>query len=440
MRFVVLDDDPTGIQTVHGCLALTQWDTSTLHTAFNDEVPFFYILTNTRAYGPDRVRRIITECVRNVLAVNREYDDKLMFISRSDSTLRGHFPLEIFLIADAVENERMEPVDIIFLVPAFFEGGRITKDDTHYLRDGDRLVPTADTEFARDAVFGYRSSHLPTYIEEKTNGETRAQDVVSLSLADIRGPQHKSLDKLLPLQYRTFVAVNAETYADLDRFSDIVRQLIQQGKSVIFQSAASLVKSLTNTPNRPLLGPEIVTKIDSGIVLVGSHVQKTSNQLQHLLKAPAIQSIEVDVQTILESGEKLLPNVLQQVLAAVHDGKTPIVFTSRHELRYASLQERLQAGQRISQFLVRIVQQLPFDPAYIIAKGGITSHDILARGLHVATVRVLGQILPGVPVIALPRSHRFGGIPYIIFPGNVGSDEALTHVYRTLAPAITWPV
>ncbi len=51
-KLVVFDDDPTGIQTVHGCYVLTVWDEATLTTALQDEVPFFYILTNIRALPP----------------------------------------------------------------------------------------------------------------------------------------------------------------------------------------------------------------------------------------------------------------------------------------------------------------------------------------------------------------------------------------------------
>jgi uncharacterized protein YgbK (DUF1537 family) len=215
--------------------------------------------------------------------------------------------------------------------------------------------------------------------------------------------------------------------------SDVALQLVQRGKSLVFQSAASLVKSLSNTPDKPLLGPEIISKTGPGIIVVGSHVRKTSNQVQHLLKEPGVQPIEADVQEILESGDTLLPTILQQLLAGVQAGKTPVVFTSRQELRFTTLQQRLRAGQQISQFLVRLVRQLPFEPSYIVAKGGITSHDILAHGLQVPAVRVTGQILPGIPVVALPESLRFGAIPYIIFPGNVGSNEALAHVYHTLS-------
>jgi len=94
-QIIILDDDPTGIQTVHGCLALTCWDAETLCRAFEDACPFFYVLTNTRAYAREQARQIVVDAVQAIVTVNRAYQRRLVFISRSDSTLRSHFPLEI---------------------------------------------------------------------------------------------------------------------------------------------------------------------------------------------------------------------------------------------------------------------------------------------------------------------------------------------------------
>ncbi|MBD3307192.1 four-carbon acid sugar kinase family protein [candidate division KSB3 bacterium] len=435
LRIVVLDDDPTGIQTIHGCLLVTQWDQQALRTAFADACPFFYIFTNTRAHHPDQVREIITEAVQNVIQVNQTVGDQLLFISRSDSTLRSHFPLEITTIMQVVERESGTPIDLVFLVPAFFEAGRVTRNDTHYLREGDRDIPTSDTEFAKDAVFGYTSSHLPTYIEEKTGGQVQAQDVRSISLEALRAQDSTSIYKTLNnVPTSTFVVVNAETYADLDRFAEVVHRLIADGKQVLFQSAASVVKALTHTPDKPLLGREIVSEASdgSGLFIIGSHVRKTSLQLNHLVTSSGIHPIEIDVAAVLTSPIEQLQAVSQQIRSASQSGHTPAVYTSREELRFQTTAERLQAGQQISQFLADLVAQLPVRPAYLVAKGGITSHDVLVKGLQVSSARVLGQILPGVPVIALPAGHRLGAIPYIIFPGNVGDEAALAAIFQKL--------
>ena len=44
----------------------------------------------------------------------------------------------------------------------------------------------------------------------------------------------------------------------------------------------------------------------------------------------------------------------------------------------------------------------------------------------------MGQIQPGIPVWKLGPESRFPGLPYIIFPGNVGSDDTLKKVVKIL--------
>ena len=93
-KMVVLDDDPTGIQTVHGCLLITQWDEDSVRKGFADAEPFFYILTNTRAMTREEAEQVTREAMEMVIKVNQDYGYRLIIVSRSDSCLRGHFPLE----------------------------------------------------------------------------------------------------------------------------------------------------------------------------------------------------------------------------------------------------------------------------------------------------------------------------------------------------------
>jgi uncharacterized protein YgbK (DUF1537 family) len=442
VRIVVLDDDPTGIQTVHGCYLLTDWQPHTLRAALTDEQPFFYVLTNTRAYGREKAQRIINEAVTNVLAVNRELGHSLVFVSRSDSTLRNHFPAEIEVIIRKLEQQDARPVDAIFLVPAFIECGRITVGNVHYLAEGNRRIPVSETEFARDSVFGYRTSVLPDYIEEKTRGAVRATEVRSIPLEWLRAASGgasapkpgETLDGFLHnLSDRTYVVVNAENYTDLNCFAQAALKQVAAGKRFVFQSAGSLVKALSGIPDKPLLRKEIARGTGHGLFVAGSHVQKTTAQLKRLLESGAVEGVEVAVTAILKSGksqQRLLSGRIQTIW---RNGKTPVVFTSRTELQFDSKDERLRAGETISHFLAELVRGLPECPSYLVAKGGITSHDILVNGLEVRQARVLGQILPGVPVIMTPDDSRFPRMPYVIFPGNVGGEEALLQVFQILS-------
>jgi len=436
-QLIILDDDPTGIQTVHGCLLVTCWQRGTLRRAFQDSCRFFYILTNTRAESAERTEAIIAEAVENVLEVNREFGYSLVFISRSDSTLRSHFPLEIETIRRAVETAAGREVEAIFLAPAFFEGGRVTADDTHYLVTPEGRLPTSSTEFARDSVFGYSTSYLPDYIQEKTGGRVAAGEVLSVPLTMLRR-EGKELEGFLSvLMGGDYVVVNAESYADLDRFSAAVRAQVGKGRLFLFQSAASMVKSLAQVPDKPLLdrtavlGDKASQGQDRGLFVIGSHVGRSTSQLRRLLEEPAVRGIEIEVRELLKEPQAVMVLAKAEIRAALATSRSPVLYTSRQELTFPSREMRLEAGRKISFFLASLVRELEYKPSFLVAKGGITSHDILVRGLGVEAVRVLGQLLPGVPVVEVPDG-KGRGMPYVIFPGNVGEEDALLRLYRLL--------
>jgi uncharacterized protein YgbK (DUF1537 family) len=70
---------------------------------------------------------------------------------------------------------------------------------------------------------------------------------------------------------------------------------------------------------------------------------------------------------------------------------------------------------------------------FLISKGGITSNDTLSKGLALKSARLLGQILPGCSAIVTPSNHsQFPNLPVVLFPGNVGDEQALATVYRRL--------
>jgi uncharacterized protein YgbK (DUF1537 family) len=174
-----------------------------------------------------------------------------------------------------------------------------------------------------------------------------------------------------------------------------------------------------------------------GAVIVGSHVNKTTQQLEQLLQAPGIVGVEVDVAQLLndslEQPGNLLNSSLEKVHAAHNDGKTPVVYTSREELVFADMQTRLQFGADVSALLMDIVRGLPADIGFLISKGGITSNDVLSKGLALTSAGLLGQILAGCSIVRTPAEHpQFPNLPVVLFPGNVGDDKALATVYCRL--------
>jgi uncharacterized protein YgbK (DUF1537 family) len=433
-KIIVIDDDPTGSQTVHGCLLLTRWDVDTLLQGLEDASPLFFVLSNTRGMSADMAAQVTREICLNLrtaldkLAVRGKAVQPIL-VSRSDSTLRGHYPVETDVIA-----ETLGPFDAHFLVPAFFEGGRITRDGIHYLMVDGSPVPVHETEFARDSVFGYHHSYLPDYVEERTGGRIPADQVQRFLLNDVRGD---SLPRLMALENNACCVVDAETQADLGHFAEQLKTAASQGKRFLFRSGASLLTALAGLDPQPVAAEAMSAFVRSdkpGAVIVGSHVKKTTAQLEQLLKEPGIAPLEVDVRQLPNERERVVQQTVQAAAALHEQGLTPAIYTSRIERQFSDQQQRLEFGMQVSGTLMDIVKQLPPTLGFLISKGGITSNDVLSDGLALKASRVLGQILPGCSVVKCPDEHpRYPGLPVVIFPGNVGDESALATVYQRLS-------
>lgn len=403
-RLVVLDDDPTGIQTVHGCLLITQWDEESVRLAFEDDVPFFYILTNTRAMTREEAAKVTREAMEMVIHVNKDYGYRLIVVSRSDSCLRGHFPLETDVIRDCLVRHGVTVAPKTPFCPAFIEAGRVTIDGVHYMKDGDMLIPVSETEFAQDNVFAYHTSVLHDYIREKGANPDDYEIVSAQSYEELREWWE------------------ASEYSENSENSD----------AIVIRSSSSLPKAIAGIPDIPLLDHSIlrltsnISHHTTPLFIVGSHVRKTTRQLECLLATEGTCGIELDVQRILDDAETLMRETQQVIRQVVDEHLTPVAYTSRQEIRLEDANQRQHLGQQVSDFLVDIVRQLSYTPSYLVAKGGITSHDILTHGLNIKSARVLGQIVNSVPCIMTKD------FPYIIFPGNVGNEESLKEVYLKL--------
>lgn len=420
---------------MHSCLLLMQWDVETLRLGLADATPIFFVLTNTRAMAPEKAAATTREVCHNLkTAIALEQIHDFLVVSRSDSTLRGHYPIETDVIA-----EELGPFDAHFLTPAFFEGGRTTRDSIHYLKVNGVDTPVHQTEFAKDSVFAYQHSYLPEYVAEKTAGRISAGQVERFLLADVRAGVQ---DRLLQLQGNRCGVVDAENQADMNRFAADVLAAASQGKRFLFRSAASLLTALANLPPQPI-APEAMAKYvrdgKPGAIIVGSHVKKTTEQLEYLLQQPGTVGLEVDVAQLLdpERRSQLLPEVIQQVNTIHQANQTPVIYTSRQELTFEDAQTRLDFGEAVSGLLMDILRHLPAEIGFLISKGGITSNDTLSTGLALRTARLLGQVIPGVSVVRTPDDHpQFPQLPVVLFPGNVGDATALGTVYQRLSQSL----
>ena len=440
-KLVVLDDDPTGTQSVHGVPVLTTWADEDLVWGMRQAATTFFILTNSRSFSEEEAKTLNREIVAGLAAATAHTGTDFVVASRSDSTLRGHYPGEIDALREAFESAGKKEIDGVILCPCFLEAGRLTVDDIHWVRKGEDLVPTGQTEFASDANFGYSSSNLAGWVQEKTDGRVSADDVLRVSLADIRegGPGRvaRILEEATGGQP---IVVNAADYADLDVFVLGLLEAEAAGKSFLYRVGPSFVRSRGGIDAAPPVRPEDLYAgrgdHGHGLVVVGSHVEMTTRQLEKAIALGGWSTVELSVSRLLNSSarEEELDRVSEQINRALSVSDV-MVYTSREVVTASENEKGLEISRSISGALVDLVRRLDksLSLRFVVAKGGITSSDIGTRGLGVRRAEVAGTMLPGlIPVWILPEDSAFPDVPYVIFPGNVGEPDTLAEVIEIL--------
>lgn len=436
-KIIVLDDDPTGSQTVHSCPLLLRWDGASLAAGLEHPSPLLFLLANTRALAPaaaaERVREICRALAAALPAAGLE---RWWLVSRGDSTLRGHFPLEVDVI-----SAELGPFAATLLVPAFLEGGRTTVGGVHLLQG----QPVHETPFGRDGLFGYSTSYLPAWVEEKSGGRIPASEVQGLEAAQLSracGDGGQELAQWLAgLAAQPLVAVDAEQPKQLAALARVVRA---SPRPVLAQSAASWIRALAALPPQPLAGPDLVAlrrrgrNVEPlrGLVLVGSHVPLADAQLASLLAEPLCTGLELPVARLAQLLEAPLPSALLACLERdwllelgeiLAGGRTPVLYSSRGEFPCASVAARRRLGDGLAALMARLVGALAPQLAFLISKGGTTTHALLADGLGLAAVELQGQLLPGLSLVLTPAE-----LPVLTFPGNLGDPGTLRQAWRLM--------
>ena len=280
----------------------------------------------------------------------------------------------------------------------------------------------------------------------------------------------------------TVVTVDAVSDADLDVFALGLRRYESSGgKRTLCRTAASMVNARllpgegatppllphhlwsgfasTNTtlllPPRPppsLAGGSPSSPAISfahlrpgpGVVICGSYVPKTSAQLASVRTAIVQEGLPVDV---LETSASLLAQpesgsyvtaraaevarISSAADAALRNGRSVLIFTSRTLIRGADPASALQLHARVAAALVNVIRTMAVNPAWVISKGGITSADMARSAYTASSGWVLGQAAPGVPLWLLDgKNVRVPYLPLVVFPGNVGDEQALTDLVR----------
>lgn len=432
-KIVVLDDDPTGVQTVHDISVYTNWDKSSMLQGFAEENSLFYILTNSRGFTEEQTRKVHHEIAKVIDEVSKETGKEYIFISRSDSTLRGHYPLETEVLKEEYEKHTGKMIDGEIICPFFKEGGRFTIDNVHYVKYGDKLIPANETEFAKDATFGYTAKTMPAYVEEKTKGKYKAEDVCCIFLEELRNVDIDKIErKLEAVNGFHKIIVNAVDYVDIKVFCVALYRAMAKGKVFMFRTAAAIVKVMGGISDQPLLTREkMITREtnNGGVIIVGSHTDKTSRQIEALRELEDITFIELDVSLVGNENafKKEVERCLEKEENCIRKGKTVCCYTTRSLITAdtGDKEDELRLSVRISDAVQSLVGKLQVTPQFVIAKGGITSSDIGTKALKVKKANVLGQIKPGIPVWQTGEESKFPMMPYVIFPGNVGEDTTL---------------
>jgi uncharacterized protein YgbK (DUF1537 family) len=430
---VVLDDDPTGTQTCYDVMVLTSWEVGLIAAELRQKPSILYILTNSRSLPEAEAIDLALEIGRNLKEAAKESQREVVVVSRSDSTLRGHFPAEVDAIAEALGL----PGAVTVLVPAFIEGARYTIDDVHYIVENEEMVPVSDTPFAKDVSFGYRHANLKEWVEEKTKGRIKPSEVHSVSIEDLRagGPQAVA-KKLEACANGSVCVMNAASYRDLEIGVTGLIIAEKSGKKFLYRTSATFVPIRAGLVSGKLYVPqkEDTASSNGSLVVVGSHVPKTTSQLAWLLKQGKRQTLEVDVRALLQSQDLVseAKAISEQVDAWLIAGEDVVIHTSRRLETGSDADDSLKINAMVSGFLVAIVQGITVRPKFMVAKGGITSSDLASKGLSVQKATVLGPVIPGVPVWKLHEESKFPGLIYVVFPGNVGDDKALTLVCEKL--------
>ena len=437
---IVLDDDPTGTQTVRGVRVLIDPSSDDLAGALGDHPAVLFVLTNSRSLPRDRAVALARRLGRRIRAAARGADRHVTLVSRSDSTLRGHFPAEVDALAAAFGI----PDAPVLFMPYLGEAGRVTVEDRHYLlRDG-HVVPVAETEFARDPAFGYRESDLRKWLLARLGADRRP--ILSVSLEAIRrGGPDAVADLVRGAPARALLVANA---AD-DRDAEVVAAAIadvERERPILARTAAGYVRARAGQPRQPPLeADELRHPAGPGLVVVGSHVQATTRQLQALLERPPVpvELLEVPVGELVQAAgpgssgraRRLVDGTVERARSVLDRGVVPIVATSREVVPPSPDDPTgLRLAGRISRTLASVVRQLEPRPVWIVAKGGITSSDVATLGLRAREATVVGPLLPGVPVWRIARPGA-GSVLLAVFPGNVGDDAALRDGVAALAAA-----
>ncbi len=438
----ILDDDPTGTQAAKDIDVLLSWDTKTLRTALFSSERAFFVLLNSRALPETQAAHLVSRVVHKIGALAQGCSVPVRFVLRGDSTLRGHYPSDVQAARSALNDIGPEIPWTEVHVPAFIAGGRITIGDTQWVVEGRRAKAVATTEFARDPVFAFVNSDLKHWIQEKTSGRILASDVMSIGLEDIRS---RSIGRIVQRLAQggpvNPVVANAACNQDITALTAGVLAAELLGGRYLFHTGASFAAAYAGAaggtgPGHRQLSARLELPASPRILLaVGSHVDLTTRQLDVLKTRRDVVSTELRVSNLSHGGAaQEVARVALLAASSLAKGAVSTVFTSR-SVATGSRAQYQAVAPTVAHHMAQVVAALSDQYDVLITKGGITASIILTDALRADRARVIGQLLPGVPVWKVISGQASSPKCIVIFPGNVGNERSLCEAVRLLKGA-----
>ena len=410
---VVLDDDPTGAQTLAGVRVLLSWDAARVREALSGRRAV-HLITNVRALPPEQALETTTQAARTAVAGAPD----ALVILRGDSTLRGHLREEVLALAAVVAPGRLPP---LLLVPALPSAGRVTIAGVHLLERDGRRIPLHETEYASDGVFAYTDSRVLAWAEERTGGLVPARDGRELHLEELRagGPAEvaAALQELARAGRPAALVPDVERLSDVETVARGYRLAVEAGATVLVRCAPAFAGALSSTTAQGFTAPPRARKV---LLVCGSYVPNATEQLRVLLAAHPRSLVEVDVIALASCDpEPEIERAASAASASLSAGPLAVLATPR---RRPPGTKTFDAGGRISAGLARAAGRVSPSPACVVAKGGVTSCVTLRDGFGATEADVVGPLVPGVSL------WRTENLDYVVVPGNVGNEGLLADV------------
>jgi uncharacterized protein YgbK (DUF1537 family) len=414
---VVLDDDPTGTQAMRDVTVVLRWHDHEIERIPGQERSL-HVLTNSRSLTGPGAAEVVESAARASIRAR----PAARVILRGDSTLRGHLVEEYEALRLVIAPHATPP---LLLVPALPTAGRVTVAGVHSLRQDGRLVPLHLTEYAADGALSYGDSTLVRWAEERSAGRFRADDGVEVGLGPLReqgAPVVAAAIEAASVHGRpAVVAPDAETDADLESIAAGLRLAEAAGRRPIVRCAPAFAAILTGTRAESFVPPP--SPAAGVLVLCGSFVSATTAQLEELERAHPGTSVTAGVAPLAGDGaEAEISRLAGAASSLLARGRLAVIATERS--RDPDLVDA-SAQRRIAEALATVADRVP--AGVLIAKGGITAAVTASHGLHAATARVIGPLLPGVSYWRLDR-----GQSYVVVPGNVGDARLLADLVDLL--------